>query len=140
MRVTKDVLKWDDWTSMLFEVRKQELKFKSMEVQWRDMKYDEECRLLKARHEDRMEGLSLIQDEILRVEQAITVAQKSDERLKLLEWLSSVDPSINYHAARKMHAQSTGDWLVKGSKDFQRWKKDPGSQLWLCGKGISATI
>lgn len=135
-RVTKDIVKWDDWTSMLAEIKKEEVKLKSMEEQWRDVKYDEECKLLRARHEDSMMRLGALAQEVSRVREVIREVQRSGDRLMFLEWLSKVDPSINYNSARSRHALSTGEWLVEKNKVFQAWKKAPSSFLWLCGKGM----
>jgi N-terminal domain of NWD NACHT-NTPase len=135
-RVTADMVKWNDWDNMLAEIKEQENAFKSIEEQWRDMKYDEECKLHNDRHKQRVRGLSAIEDEVSRVRSAIMQARNDNEREKLLKWLSSVSPSKNYNSARESHALSTGDWLVEKSSDFKNWEKAPNSLLWLHGKGI----
>ena len=135
-RVTADMVKWNDWDNMLAEIKKQENTLKSIEEQWRDMKYDEECKLHNDRHEQRMSGLSAIEDEVSRVRSVIMQAQNNNEREGLLQWLCPVDPSKNYNSARESHALSTGDWLVEKSSDFKNWEKAPNSLLWLHGKGI----
>ncbi len=135
-RVTADMVKWTDWDNMLTEIKQQENALKAIEEQWRDMKHDEECKLHNDRHEQRMRGLSAIEDEVSRVCSIIMQAQNNNEREKLLKWLSSVDPSKNYNSARKSYALSTGDWLVEKSSDFKNWEKAPNSLLWLHGKGI----
>ena len=135
-RVTADMVKWNDWDNMLAEIKKQENTLKSIEEQWRDMKYDEECKLHNDRHEQRMSGLSAIEDEVSRVRSVIMQAQNNKEREELLRWLCPVDPSKNYNSARESHALSTGDWLVEKSSDFKNWEKAPNSLLWLHGKGI----
>jgi hypothetical protein len=136
LRVTADMVNWNDWDNMLAEIKKQENVLKSIEEQWRDMRYDEECKLHNDRHEQRMRGLSAIEDEVSRVRNVIMQVQNNNEREKLLKWLSLVDPSKNYNSARKSHALSTGDWLVEKSSDFKIWEKAPNSLLWLHGKGI----
>ena len=135
-KFTADVVKWNDWDSMLAEIKKQENALKSIEEQWRDMKYDEECKLHNDRHEQRIRRLSAIEDEVSRVRSVIMQAQNKNEQKKLLKWLSSVDPSKNYNSARESHALSTGDWLVEKSSDFKNWEEAPNSLLWLYGKGI----
>ena len=135
-RVTADMVKWNDWDNMLAEIKKQENTLKSIEEQWRDMKYDEEYKLHNDRHKQRMSGLSAIEDEVSRVRSVIMQAQNNNEREELLRWLCPVDPSKNYNSARESHALSTGDWLVEKSSGFKNWEKAPNSLLWLHGKGI----
>jgi hypothetical protein len=130
------MVEWNAWDSMLAEINEQESILKSIEEQWRDMKYEEECKLHNDRHEQRMRGLSAIEDEVSRVRSVIMQAQNNNEREKLLKWLSSVDPSKNYNLARESHALATGDWLVEKSSDFKNWEKAPNSLLWLQGQGI----
>lgn len=134
-RVTADMVKWNDWDNMLAEIKEQENILKSIEEQWRDMKYEEECKLHNDRHEQRLRRLGAIEDEVSRVRNVIMQAQNDKERERLLKWLSSVDPSKNYNSARERHALSTGDWLVEASSDFKNWKKAPNSLLWLHGRG-----
>jgi len=128
-------VKWTDWEKMLAEIKEQEDVLTSVEEQWRDMKYDEECRLLNDRHRERMQGSRAIEEEVSRVHSIVMQAQHNKERKELLTWLSSVDPSQNYNNARAIHASSTGSWLLESS-DFKRWEETPNSLLWLHGKGI----
>ena len=135
-RATADMVKWNDWDTMLDEIKEQERRLKSIEEQWRDMKYEEECKLFSDQHEQRMAGLNAIEDEVSRVRCAIEEARNDNAREKLLDWLSSsVDASENYNSARESHALSTGDWLVEKSSDFKNWETAPNSLLWLHGKG-----
>ncbi|KAF7965202.1 hypothetical protein HWV62_45091 [Athelia sp. TMB] len=55
-------------------------------------------------------------------------------------WMKAPDTSSSYNAARKKHQPGTGSWFLEGSQ-FSKWKKRPGSVLWLyggpgCGKTI----
>jgi hypothetical protein len=138
-RVTADMVKWNSWDNMLADIKAQENILRSIEEQWRDMKYEEECKLHNDQHEQRMRGLSAIEEEVSRVSSLITQAQNDNEREKLLEWLSSVDPSVNYNNSRKSHVLSTGDWLVEASTVFKKWEKAPNSLLWLHGRGITTS-
>jgi hypothetical protein len=52
----------------------------------------------------------------------------------ILNWLSVVDSSTNYNAARSKHEEGTGDWFLNG-KRFEDWKTASNSVLWLHGKG-----
>jgi hypothetical protein len=129
-RVTADMVKWNAWDTLLLEI----------EAQWRDMKYDEECKLQSVRHEQRMRGLGAIVDEVSRVRDVIKQAQNDNERKELLNWLSSVDPWTNYNSARRNHAQSTSNWLVEESTEFKKWEKEQNSFLWLHGQGIMTSV
>lgn len=52
---------------------------------------------------------------------------------KIMEWLSSVDPSKAREAARKSRASGTGVWFTQ-SKIFQNWIGSATSSiLWLSG-------
>ncbi|KAF2488658.1 HET-domain-containing protein, partial [Lophium mytilinum] len=69
-----------------------------------------------------------------------------DARLmKIRQWLSPPDPSINYHKALKQRQADTGIWFLE-SDEFANWKIDAHSYIWLhgipgCGKTIlSSTI
>jgi hypothetical protein len=65
-----------------------------------------------------------------------TIATRMDkaERERLLNWLSSTDPSLNYNSARQKHESCTGDWLIHDDR-FQSWFNNGYSFLWLHGKG-----
>jgi Cdc6-like AAA superfamily ATPase len=60
-------------------------------------------------------------------------------------WLSPPDPSTNYNKALRQRQEGTGLWLLQSSQ-FQKWKTERRSFLWLhgipgCGKTIlSSTI
>lgn len=138
-RAANDVRKSNDWGSKLDEIKLAESRVLSLEQQWRDMKFDEENKKLVHRHEQRMQGLTAIKDEVSRIAKLIQETTVSNERSDLLNWLSSVDPSINYNSARRKQTLSTGDWLVKENHDFKNWEKSPNSMIWLNGKG-NATI
>jgi hypothetical protein len=131
-----DTVKWHDWDTMLGKIKEQEINFKSIEEQWRDVKYEEECISQRDRHKDQMRGLRAVEEEVSRVGRLFKQARNDEERTKLLEWLYSVDPSKDYNDARAAYAFSTGDWLVKANSDFRNWEKAPNSLLWLHGRGI----
>jgi erythromycin esterase-like protein len=59
--------------------------------------------------------------------------QRTDEfRDKIIQWLSTTDPSSNRHAACKKRQPTTGEWLAK-RPEFQEWKGTRSSLLWLHG-------
>jgi hypothetical protein len=60
-------------------------------------------------------------------------SQKSDEnREAIIRWLSTTDPSVNFHASRRKCQPETGIWLINRA-DFKNWKVSPNSFLWLYG-------
>ncbi|KAM3422607.1 hypothetical protein BST61_g96 [Cercospora zeina] len=55
---------------------------------------------------------------------------------KILTWLtpvSSLDPWLDFKAARDRHQPGTGSWLLT-SDSYQSWKRAKHSHLWLYGK------
>jgi hypothetical protein len=86
-----------------------------------------------------------------RLRSAVTLKHKDrshdqEERLgKICSWLSTPDPSTNYHKAHKQRQAETGLWLLESAK-FAEWKESAASRLWLygipgCGKTIlSSTV
>lgn len=69
-----------------------------------------------------------------------------DEKLvKIRQWLSAPDPSINYQKGLKLRQADTGLWFLE-SEQYAKWKVNPSSFIWLhgipgCGKTIlSSTI
>ncbi|KAI9772207.1 MAG: hypothetical protein M1839_002525 [Geoglossum umbratile] len=66
-------------------------------------------------------------------------SQQSSEQQKMLEWLSSVDPSTNHNIAVRKREPKTGVWFLE-SDDFHSWMRSCGF-LWLhgipgCGKTV----
>ncbi|KAI9862173.1 MAG: hypothetical protein M1824_001554 [Vezdaea acicularis] len=57
-----------------------------------------------------------------------------------LKWLAYVDPLEYHNEARKNRTtESTGTWFLR--EEFEVWKKQPRSFLWLCGKaGCGKTV
>jgi hypothetical protein len=56
----------------------------------------------------------------------------NEEREAIIRWLSTTDPSANFHASRKKCQSETGQWLINRA-DFEDWKMSPNSLLWLYG-------
>lgn len=52
--------------------------------------------------------------------------------MKILQWLSSVDPEPNHRAAQNLRQIGTGDWLT-GGKTYRDWFNAGSSFLWLYG-------
>ncbi|KAF1939184.1 hypothetical protein EJ02DRAFT_504930 [Clathrospora elynae] len=65
--------------------------------------------------------------------------------VKIREWLSAPDPSMNYQKALKQRQDDTGLWFLE-SDQYAEWRTDATSFFWLhgipgCGKTIlSSTI
>ncbi len=85
-------------------------------------------------------GLSrAIKDDIARLDDGIAelqIGQKTfladDRRKKIHQWLSPPDPSSNHDAACKKRQPTTGAWFVEGPQ-FEEWKINPNSFVWLHG-------
>ncbi len=134
-RLSRDVAKWDLWDSMLQDVVVQEGDFVKLYEIWKDLIARDEYEKLSSRHDQTMDVMKLISDNIVAFKQAVSSAQSDGNRAKLIQWLSAADPSINYISAREKHEAETGDWLIKESTDFKNWKNAPNSFLWVNGKG-----
>jgi hypothetical protein len=89
--------------------------------------------MMVAEEGDRSVGLST-NEVVLELKQDFADSQSEQRRKMILNWLSVVDPSANYNAARSKHEEGTGDWFLNG-KRFEDWKTAPNSVLWLHGKG-----
>ena len=55
---------------------------------------------------------------------------QDDERLRMLEWLSSVKVSNNHIRALQQREPGTGAWFLQ-SEEFNRWKTSSQSFAWL---------
>ena len=55
------------------------------------------------------------------------------EQLRLLDWLSSFDPSAVHNRACEARVLDTGEWFLE-SEYFVQWRSAPGSFAWLHGK------
>ncbi|MCJ1394682.1 hypothetical protein MMC18_007562, partial [Xylographa bjoerkii] len=87
--------------------------------------------------------LSTIQNTVQAVVDTTTGLHIDTRREKIHKWLSAPDPSINYNAALTKRQASTGSWFT-GSPQCDKWKRTPGSLLWLhgipgCGKTVLAS-
>jgi hypothetical protein len=136
-RLGRDVVKWDNWDSLLEDIRVQEVAFTQVYDIWKDLIAREEYDKLSRRHTESMDIMKLISDNIVAFQQAVASAQSDENRTKLIGWLSSAEPSINYNSARDKHQSETGDWLIKDSRDFKNWETSSNSFLWVNGKGIT---
>lgn len=137
-RAILDMVKYDDWNSLVDSIRTQEEEFRKINELWKDTKYEEECTAVEKRHQESMKSLVSISSDVSGLRKAIEDAQHDRQRKELLDWLSSIDPSENYNSARDKHEATTGNWLLNGNEDFKRWKTASNSLLWLHGKGTNS--
>lgn len=134
-RLARDIVKWDDWKSLLDAVKDQEYSFSQLNKVWKDAKYDEECKAAQKRHEERRCDLQAIGADLSGLRQAIYDAYQDKNRSKLLSWLCQVDHSVLFNSNRNRHEKGTSEWLLKDCEEFTTWQKEPASFLWLHGKG-----
>ncbi|KAK3689356.1 ankyrin repeat-containing domain protein [Podospora appendiculata] len=140
-RLGLDVIKWNDWESMLVEIKERERVFSSIADVWRDAVYNDEFAAAETRHQEIMRRWGSVRKDVSGLRKAIEEAQMEEKRLELLSWLCSLDPSENHNAALDRHEDGTSVWLVEESREFEIWKQAPGSLLWLHGKaGSGKTI
>lgn len=137
VRLSQDLVKWNEWEVLLGKVREQEVNFAAVNATWRDSTYAEECSAADKRHEEVISQWQHIGTDVSGLLEAVRSAQKEKKRQELVQWLCTVDPSEAYNAARNKHIEGTSDWLVKQSEEYEAWENDPSSLLWLHGKGPS---
>ncbi|MCJ1244864.1 hypothetical protein MMC30_002065 [Trapelia coarctata] len=83
--------------------------------------------------------------DILAIRTELAAHKLDSDRARIIQWLSTTDPSSNHEKACQRHEPATGEWLIK-STEFDKWKSSRNSLLWLhgipgCGKTIlSSTI
>ena len=131
------MVKWNDWDTLLGDIRERESVFAAISAIWRDMKYDEECAAADERHRETMLRWDAIGADVAGLRSAVEGAQRETKRADLLDWLCDIDPSEMHNTARDRHEEGTGDWLIRDNEEFQLWEEQPSSLLWLHGKGMS---
>lgn len=136
-RLGRDVAKWDAWDSILQEIMGQEGDFVKVFDILKDHIAQDEYEKHSSRHTESMDALKLISDNIVGFQQAIASAQSDQRRADLIDWLSTIDPSINYNSAREKYQPETCNCLTQDSMDFKYWENAPNSFLWLNGKGVA---
>ncbi|KAH0557143.1 hypothetical protein GP486_005066 [Trichoglossum hirsutum] len=74
----------------------------------------------------------------VRAPNALTPLDEASKE-KYLKWLKYVDPYEYHNPAREARTKSTGNWFLED--EFERWRKQPRSFLWLYGRaGCGKTI
>lgn len=137
LRLSQDLVQWNEWQSLLSKIRDQEVSFAAVNDAWRDNTYAAECSQAEKRHKDAICQWQHIGKDVSGLLDAIQHARAEDKRIKLLQWLCTIDPSEAYNAARNKHIGGTSDWLLRKSKRYKNWGSNPSSLLWLHGKGTA---
>jgi hypothetical protein len=75
-----------------------------------------------------------LEDSAVQNERQLKQSEKEHYRQQVLAWVSAVDPSLNFLAARKTLSPGIiyGSWLL-GDERFIEWKKGQSHCLWLKG-------
>lgn len=136
-RLGLDSVKWNEWDGLFEKVKEQERVFADVLKACRDDKYLEECLAAEHRHKQVIDCWQSIGTDVSGLLKAVHDARKEDKREKLLDWLWAANILVQYTAARSKHSEGTCEWLVRKSKDFRMWEKEPKSFLWLNGKAGS---
>jgi hypothetical protein len=76
-------------------------------------------------------SLSIAQ-EVSGITQTLESQRIDDDRGEIIQWLSTTDPSTNYHAACQKRQPGSGRWLLESS-DFKQLFITRKSILWLRG-------
>lgn len=140
LRTGLDVIKWDNWDSLLEEVKNQDLVLCQTYDILNDSRAEERFEAIYEQHRQSLDVMNFISSDLSGLRLAIKETQENEKQQELLQWLSSVDPSKNYNNARSKHKPHTGDWLLKNNDDFEMWKVAPNSLLWLNGKGTNSFL
>ncbi|KAK1623691.1 hypothetical protein BDP81DRAFT_484650, partial [Colletotrichum phormii] len=136
-RMTLDSVKHHDWEELLKQIKYQETEFDKVSNHMRDQTYRDEWENAEARHQQAMIHWQNIGTDVSDLRRRVEEIQNDKKRKELLDWLCTVDTSVQYNTARSKHRSGTCDWLVKDSEDFKTWEKAPQSSLWLHGKAGS---
>jgi N-terminal domain of NWD NACHT-NTPase len=132
-----DLIKWDNWDSSLNGIQQREDAFYQVYSIWKDIRDQEDCERLYARHQENINVMVSISGDVSGLCNAIEKAQRDTQRTRLLNWLSTINPSKFYNLGLDKLRADTGEWLLNGNLDFEKWQTSPNSFAWLNGKGIS---
>ncbi|KAI0100295.1 ankyrin repeat-containing domain protein [Nemania sp. FL0031] len=136
-RLGKDMVKWNEWDTLLDEIKEGENEFTKVSGDWRDKEYSIECAATDKRHQEAVRFLQTIETDLSGLRKAVQDAQEEKKRNGFLDWLCTADPSGMYNAARDKHESGTCEWLLRESKEFKTWQESSKSLLWLHGKAGS---
>ncbi|KAF5657495.1 ankyrin repeat protein [Fusarium circinatum] len=136
-RFTLDSVKHYGWNELLEKIKYRETEFDKVSKGWLDKMYNEEWEKAEARHEQAMSQWLTIGTDVSELRKTIEETQRDMNREKMLNWLCSVDTSVQYRAAREKYSTGTCNWLIHERDDFKKWERDSKSFLWLNGKAGS---
>lgn len=137
-RLGLDVVKWNGWDSAFGDIQERGNAFGQVYDIWRDIRCQEESEALYTRHEQNMNNMVVLCHDVSGLRKAIAHIQSDKERAKLLDWLSDVDPSVNFNVAIAKHNEHTGNWLLKDNEMFETWQMTPNSLLCSVRKKIKS--
>ncbi|KAK1702341.1 hypothetical protein BDP67DRAFT_422358 [Colletotrichum lupini] len=136
-RMALDSVKHHDWEELLEQIKYHETEFDKVSNHVRDQAYTDEWEIAEARHQKAMNQWERIGTDVSDLRRRIEEIQNDEKRKELLNWLCTVDPSVQYNAARSKHRSGTCEWLIQDNEDFKTWETAPKSFLWLNGKAGS---
>ncbi|KAK1532441.1 uncharacterized protein CCOS01_04424 [Colletotrichum costaricense] len=136
-RMALDSVKHHDWEELLEQIKYHETEFDKVSNHVRDQAYTDEWEIAEARHQKAMNHWERIGTDVSDLRRRIEEIQNDEKRKELLNWLCTVDPSVQYNAARSKHRSGTCEWLIQDNEDFKTWETAPKSFLWLNGKAGS---
>ncbi|KAF5703410.1 ankyrin repeat [Fusarium mundagurra] len=136
-RLTLDSVKHHGWDELLGNIKYREAEFDKVSQGWRDKMYNEEWEKAEARHQQAMSQWRTIGTDVSELKRTVEEIQKDKNREKMLNWLCTVDTSVQYRAAREKYSSGTCNWLIQESDDFKKWEGESKSFLWLNGKAGS---
>jgi ankyrin repeat domain-containing protein 50 len=70
--------------------------------------------------------------DLAEVKYELEAQQIDADREAIIHWLSTTDPSVNFHASCKKCQPETGTWLLD-RRDFKEWTVSQNSLLWIHG-------
>ncbi|KAK3395214.1 hypothetical protein B0H63DRAFT_427281 [Podospora didyma] len=129
-----DAVKLQDWDTMIQAITLKNGDIKSLDHHWRDYMQQEEWAAMAKRHDENLEMLDALREEIQRFYDLVSTAKREQDRSSLLSWLQTVTPSTHHDAAvAQRRKYATGRWFLQ-SGDFTNWERGPNSFLWVIGK------
>ncbi|KAH8657321.1 hypothetical protein BGZ61DRAFT_404246 [Ilyonectria robusta] len=147
VQLIQDMVKWEDWDSMIEDITAKNENLKSLDEKWQGLSQEEEWKAMTKHHQENLTKLDAIHAEMERFSGLLRAAEDHQERKELLIWLQqAVTPSVHYDAAvEKRRKHSTGTWFLQSDK-FREWESASNSLLWVIGKAgagksvLSSTI
>jgi hypothetical protein len=83
-RLGLDIVKWDNWDSSISDVQKREDAFRQVYDVWKDLRDQEDCEAIFARHQEKLNVMISIRDDISGLRSAIKRAQGDTKRTNVL--------------------------------------------------------